>query len=158
MTVIRSWNNETTLTVVFMLKINELLADQRSVLWVTRVTSGLKMRNPTKLAGSRWRGMNQQRRMSHYQGITMVLFYNGSDGLVKGKIAQLYPGKPLASLYPGKPLASAASSARVRSRGSIGEASGILGKLMGSPGSAVKSLYRTKLLKTKVCTALYRWL
>jgi len=132
-----------------MLKINELLADQRSVLWVTRVTSGLKMRNPTKLAGSRWRGMNQQRRMSHYQGITMVLFYNGSDGLVKGKIAQLYPGKP---------LASAASSARVRSRGSIGEASGILGKLMGSPGSAVKSLYRTKLLKTKVCTALYRWL
>jgi hypothetical protein len=93
----------------------------------------------------------------NYYGVILQRIGWVGQGKNKQKIiAQLYPGKPLASLYPGKPLASAASSARVRSRGSIGEASGILGKLMGSPGSAVKSLYRTKLLKTKVCTALYR--
>ena len=111
MTVIRSWNNETTLTVVIRLKINELLADQRSVLWVPRVTSGLKMRNPTKLAGSRWRGMNQQRRMSHYQGITMVLFYNGSEAESREKLPQMYT-EPRAAHQHGSDRAEASGKPR----------------------------------------------
>ena len=121
LTVIRSWNNETTLTVVFMLKINELLADQRSVLWVTRVTSGLKMRNPTKLAGSRWRDYMNLGSETTTRGNTMVLVYNGSEAESREKLPQMYT-EPRAAHQHGSDRAEASGKPREFS-GSSWEAS-----------------------------------